>query len=143
MSRGCGELDLAAGVPGYGLAEPPPEHSALSKTRKRMSLEAHGAVLGWVLKRLRESGLLRGGTVRCEAWLEQLERASAIETPPRADLAKLDRKQPGKGSNKDPHDSEARITRMKDDRTRLVHKLEVLSATSLQLTSKPAHERSG
>ena len=59
--------------------------------------------------------------------LEQLAEAPGIETPTRQDLAKLDRKRPGKGSNKDwehPHDPEARITRMKDGRTRLAHKLE-------------------
>ena len=33
--------------PGYGLAKAPPEHSTLSKTRKRLSVEAHGAVFGW------------------------------------------------------------------------------------------------
>ena len=135
---------------GYGLAKTPPEHSTLSKTRKRLSLEAHGAVFGWVLEVLRESGLLRGKTVgvdsttleanaalraivrrddetEYDAWLEQLARSSGIETPTRADLAKLDRKRPGKGSNKDwkhPHDPEARITKMKDGRTRLAHKLE-------------------
>ena len=32
---------------GYGLAKTPPEHSTLSKTRKRLSLEAHGAVFVW------------------------------------------------------------------------------------------------
>ena len=136
---------------GYGLAKTPPEHSTLSKTRKRLSLEAHGSVFGWVLERLRESGLLRGKTVgvdsttleanaamraivrrddgtEYDAWLEQLARASGIETPTRQDLAKLDRKRPKKGSNKDwkhPHDPEARITKMKDGRTRLAHKLEV------------------
>ena len=137
--------------PGYGLAKTPPEHSTLSKTRKRLSLEAHGAVFGWVLERLQESGLLRGKTVgvdsttleanaamraivrrddatEYEAWLEGLARASGIETPTRQDLAKLDRTRPGKGSNKDwkhPHDPEARITKMKDGRTRLAHKLEL------------------
>jgi transposase len=136
---------------GYGLSKTPPEHSTLSKTRKRLSLEAHGAVFGWVLEVLRESGLLRGKTVgvdsttleanaamrtivrrddgtEYDAWLEQLARASGIDTPTRQDLAKLDRKRPGKGSNKDwehPHDPEARITRMKDGRTRLAHKLEM------------------
>ena len=62
-------------------------------------------------------------------WLlrEQLARASGIETPTREDLAKPDRKRPKKGSNKDwehPHDPEARITKMKDGRTHLAHKLE-------------------
>jgi len=135
---------------GYGLAKTPPEHSTLSKTRKRLSLEAHGAVFGWVLERLQESGLLKGKTIgvdsttleanaamraivrrddgtEYDAWLEQLAEASGIETPTREDLARLDRKRAKKGSNKDwehPDDPEARITKMKDGRTRLAHKLE-------------------
>ena len=135
---------------GYGLAENPPEHSTLSKTRKRLSVEAHAAVFGFVLERLQASGLLRGKTLGVDAttleanaalrtivrraggteyeeWLAQLARASGIETPTREDLAKLDRKRPNKGSNKDwvhPHDPEARITKMKDGRTHLAHKLE-------------------
>ena len=105
----------------------------------------------WVLERLQESGLLKGKTVGVDsttleanaamraivrrddgteynAWLEKLAEASGIETPTRDDLARLDRKRPKKGSNKDwkhPHDPEARITKMKDGRTRLAHKLEV------------------
>ena len=103
------------------------------------------------MRRNQQSGLLRGKTVgvdsttleanaamraivrrddgtEYDAWLEELARESGIETPTRADLAKLDRKRPKKGSNKDwkhPHDPEARITKMKDGRTRLAHKLEV------------------
>ena len=62
-----------------------------------------------------------------EAWLAQLARASGIEMLARADLGKLDRKRPKKGSNEDgvhPEDPEARITKMKDGRTHLAHKLE-------------------
>ena len=59
----CGDSISLREFLGYGLAKTPPEHSTLSKTRKRLSLEAHGAVFGWVLERLRESGLLRGKTV--------------------------------------------------------------------------------
>ena len=53
--------------------------------------------------------------------------ASGIETPTREDLVGTDRKRPNKASNRDwehPHDRDARITRMKDGRTRLAHKLE-------------------
>ena len=146
--RGRDSISLRE-ILGYGLAKTPPEHSMLSKTRKRLSLEAHGAVFGWVLEVLRESGLLRGRTLgvdstleanaamrvivrrddgtEYDAWLGQLAQSSGIETPTRDDLARLDRKRPKKGSNKDwkhPHDPEARITNMKDGRTRLAHKLE-------------------
>ena len=57
----------------------------------------------------------------------ELLRASGIAMSSREDLAKVDRKRPKKGSNKDwvdPHDPEARITKMKDGRTRLAHKCE-------------------
>ena len=57
----------------------------------------------------------------------ELAKASGIETPRREDLAKLDRKRAGKGSNrvwKHPHDADARITRMKDGRTHLAHTAE-------------------
>ena len=62
-----------------------------------------------------------------EEWLRELARSSGIETPTRTELAKLDRKRPKKGSNAErvhPGDPEARITKMKDGRTRLGHKLE-------------------
>ncbi len=139
---------------GYGLEKNPPEHSSLSKTRKRLSvattLEAHAAVFSRVLELLGASGLLSGKTLGVDAttleanaamrsivrrddgrgyeeWLEEVARASGIETPTRQDLAKLDRKRPKKGSNQDwvhPHDPEARITKMKDGRTHLAHKFE-------------------
>ncbi|MDE2805431.1 MAG: transposase [Gemmatimonadota bacterium] len=99
---------------GYGLSKNPPEHSGLSKTRKRLSVEAHAAVFGRVVELLRSSGLPSGRTLGVdsttleanaamrsivrrddgkgyEEWLEQVARASGIETPTREDLAKLDR----------------------------------------------------
>ena len=106
IARRCRDSISLREFLGYGLAKTPPEHSTLSKTRKRLSLEAHGAVFGWVLERLRESGLLRGKTVgvdsttleanaamraivrrddgtEYDAWLEELARESGIETPTR------------------------------------------------------------
>ena len=138
---------------GYGLSKNPPDHSSVSRTRRRLSLEAHEAVFGWVLERLRSSGLLSGKTLGVDAttleanaalrsivrrddgtgyedWLNELAQASGIDTPTCADLAKLDRKRPKKGSNDDwthPGDPEARITKMKDGRTHLAHKLEQAS----------------
>ena len=52
---------------GYGLHEATPDHSTLSKTRKRLALEAHEEVFGWVLGRLREAGLTQGGEVAVDA----------------------------------------------------------------------------
>src|SRR4030095_6146936 len=60
-------------------------------------------------------------------FLTKLAQASGIETPTRADLARVDRKRKNKGSNDDwthPHDPDAKITKMKDGRTHLAHKAE-------------------
>ena len=54
-------------------------------------------------------------------------KTAGIETPTREDLASVDRKRKNKASNDDwvnPHDPDARITKMKDGRTHLAHKAE-------------------
>ena len=109
---------------GYDLTERTPEHSTLSKTRQRLSVEVHLAVFGWVLALLKASGLLRGKTLGIDsmtleanaamksivlrengvsypAFLESLAKESGIETPTREDLAKLDKNRKNKGANKD------------------------------------------
>jgi transposase len=105
---------------GYELSQGTPDHSSLSRTRRRLDLETHQAVFGWVLRVLAETGLLRGKTVGIDAstleanaalrsivrrdtganydeYLEELAKASGISTPTRADLAKVDRKRSRKG----------------------------------------------
>src|SRR5207253_234536 len=108
------------------------------------------AVFTWVQQRLVEVGLLKGKTVAIDAttleanaamrsivrrdteetyqeFLTRLARASGIETPTREDLARLDRKRKKKTSNKEwtnPHDPDAKVTKMKDGRTHLAHKAE-------------------
>jgi transposase len=60
-------------------------------------------------------------------FLTKLAKASGIETATREDLAKLDRDRPKKGSNEEwehPDDPDAKITKMKDGRTHLAHKVE-------------------
>ena len=62
-----------------------------------------------------------------QEFLTDLAKQSGIETPTRQDLAKLDRKRKNKGSNDDwhnPHDPDAKITKMKDGTTHLAHKAE-------------------
>src|SRR6266487_3138759 len=62
-----------------------------------------------------------------EEFLKGLAKKSGIETPTREDLARFDRKRKNKASNKDwvnPHERDARITKMKDGRTHLAHKAE-------------------
>ena len=135
---------------GYALTQATPDHSSLSVIRRRLDVEAHSEVFRWVLRVLAEAGLLKGKTIGVDAttleanaalrsivrrdtgesyqaFLMRLAKASGIETPQREDLAKLDRKRPKKGSNKEwthPHDPDARITKMKDGRTHLAHKAE-------------------
>ena len=135
---------------GLGLDEETPHHSSLTRIRGRLSLEAHREVFGWVLRVLGTCGLVDGKTLGVDAttleanaalrsivrrdtnesyesFLQELAKESGITTPTRADLAKLDRKRPKKGSNSDwvhPHDPEAQITKMKDGRTHLAHKAE-------------------
>jgi len=135
---------------GYGLSDATPDHSTISRTRRPIDLETHQIVFGWVLKVLAEEGLLKGNTVAIDGttleanaalrsivrrdtgeayddFPKRLAKESGIETPTREQLAKLDRKRPKKGSNDDwenPHDPDARITKMKDGRTHLAHKAE-------------------
>jgi transposase len=62
-----------------------------------------------------------------QEFLITLAKASGIETPTREDLARLDQKRKKKGSNKDwknPHDPDAKITKIKDGHTHLAHKAE-------------------
>lgn len=135
---------------GYALTETTPDHSTLSRNRRLIAVETHQAVFGWVLKVLAKEGLLRGETIGIDAttleanaalrslvrrdtgegyaeYLQRLATASGITTPSRAALARLDRRRKGKASNDDwqnPHDPEARITKLKDGRTHLAHKAE-------------------
>jgi transposase len=138
------------GFLGLGLDEAPPEHSTISRTRRLIDLETHRAVFTWILQVLTTADLVKGKTIGIDAttleanaalrsivrrdsgetyqeFLTRLAQASGIETPTRADLARLDRKRPKKGRNTEwrhPYDPDARITKMKDGRTHLAHKAE-------------------
>jgi len=109
---------------GLGLGDSTPTHSSLSRIRTRLPLEVHNAVFDWVLQVLGTHGLIDGKTIGVDAttleanaalrsivrrdtgesyesYLEELARESGIETPTRADMAKVDKKRPKKGSNKE------------------------------------------
>ena len=132
------------------LPEATPDHSTISRTRRLIDLETHREVFTWMLQQLAEAGLVKGKTIGVDAttleanaalrsivrrdtgesyqeFLMQLAKASGIETPSREDLARLDRKRKNKGSNDDwthPQDPDAKVTKMKDGRTHLAHKVE-------------------
>ena len=133
------------------MTEAAPDHSTLSRTRRRIDVETHEAVFTWVLERVAEAGLVRGKTVGLdattleanaamrsierrdtgesyEAFLRRLAEASGVETPTRADLARFDRSRKNKKtSNKEwqsPQDPDAKVAKRKDGRTHLAHKAE-------------------
>jgi transposase len=154
---------------GYELTERTPDHSTLSVIRNRVDVETHEEVFGWILERLDEHGLIKGKTIGVDAttleanaalrslvrrdtgqsyrdFLEALAKESGIETPTREDLARLDRKRKGKGSNDDwynPYDPDAKITKMKDGRTHLAHKAEhavdMDTGATVAVTVQPAN----
>ncbi len=136
---------------GYELGDSTADHSTISRTRRLIDSETHEAVFTWVLQMLAKSGLLRGKTLGVDAttleanaalrsivrrdtgesyqdYVAGLAKASGIETPTRAELARFDRKRKKRStSNKDwknPHDPDAKVTKMKDGRTHLAHKAE-------------------
>ena len=153
---------------GYDLSEPTPDHSTVSRTRRLYSLETHRAVMRWVLGILRKHRLANGQSVCIDAttlqanasmkslvrrdtgqtyedYLRQLAQAEGNEQPTKEQLARLDRKRKKKACNDDwtnPNDPSARITKMKDGRTKLAHKAEhavdLASGAVLAVTLQPA-----
>lgn len=153
---------------GYDVTQAPPDHSTISRTRRLIDVETHQAVFTWVLQALGREGLIDGKTLGVDAttleanaalrsivrrdtgesyqeFLQRLAQESGIETPSREDLARLDKKRPKKGSNqewKNPHDPDAKITKMKDGRTHLAHKAEhavdLETGAILAVTIQPA-----
>jgi transposase len=135
---------------GLSLSQSPPDHSTISRTRRLIDVETHQEVFAWVLTVLGKEGLLQGRTIGVDAttleanaamksivrrdtgegygeFLRRLAEESGEATPTRAELARKDKKRKGKGSNDDwtnPHDPDAKITKMKDGRTHLAHKAE-------------------
>jgi len=128
-----------------------PDHSWLSKTRRRLPHEVHERVFGWVLKLVGEQGLIGGKRIGVDAstmeanaalrtivrredgrtyreMLTQMAEESGIETPSGDDLARLDRARKGKKlSNQEwasKTDPQARIAKLKDGRTHLAYKPE-------------------
>lgn len=135
---------------GIGLDEDTPDHSTLSRTRRLIDVETHQKVFQWVLELVAKEGLLKGKTIGIDAttleanaalrsivrrengesyneFLTGLAQASGIETPTREQLAQMDKKRKKRMSNEEwmnPHDPDAKITKMKDGSTHLAHKAE-------------------
>ena len=135
---------------GLSLEEQTPDHSTLSKTRRLMNLGTHKSVFRWVLKRLAAEGLLSGKTLGVDATtleanaslksivrrdngasydehVTELMKTEGLAEPTPAERQRFDRRRKKSLSNREwvnPHDPEARITKMKDGRTHLAYKAE-------------------
>ncbi len=136
---------------GLGLDQAPPDHSTISRTRRLIALETHRAVFTWILQCLSTASLVKGKTIGVDAttleanaalrsivprdsgesyeeFLTTLAKASGIETPTRADLARINRKRKKRGLELMIGPIRTipmpRITKMKDGRTHLAHKAE-------------------
>jgi transposase len=163
---GGGQLKLPQ-VSGLRFEEQTPDHSTVSRTGRLYSVETHRAAKK-VLKILRKHGLAdaqsmcidatsleanaamkslvrRDTGVTYDEYLRQLALAEGIENPTEEQLARLDRTRKKKTSNDDwtnPNNPSARITKMKDGRTRLAYKAEhavdLASGALLAVTVQPA-----
>ena len=136
---------------GMTLTEATPDHSTISRTRRLLPLETHRAVFRWVLRRVAEQGLLKNKTIGIDAttleanaalksivqrdtgesyqdYLKGLAEAAGMVEPTAAELARFDRRRQGRRTSnqdwKNPHDEEARITKLKDGRTHFAYKAE-------------------
>jgi len=153
---------------GLSLEEQTPDHSTLSKTRRLMNLGTHKAVFRWALKQVAREGLLSGKNLGVDATtleanaalksivrrddgvsydehVTQLMKTEGVEEPTPAQRQRFDRKRKKSLSNRDwvnPHDREARITKMKDGRTHLAYKAEhavdLETGVVVALTVQPA-----
>ena len=136
---------------GIPLTESSPEHSSLTRVRKRLPLEVHEEVFKFVLRIAIEKKLLKGKTVAVDAttleanaamksierkdtgedykeYLRRLAEEAGIADPTDEDLRRFDKKRKGKKvpntewqSSTDP---DSRIIKMKDGRTHLAYKAE-------------------
>ena len=137
---------------GLELGDPIPDHSTLSRIRQRLDAEAYQEVFRFVLSMVEQKGLLRGKVVgvdstylRADAsmkaivrrdsgesykeYLKSLAREAGIEEPTEEDARRIDRNRKKKTSNEEwvsETDPSAKITRLKDGRTRLAYKPETV-----------------
>lgn len=139
---------------GVALTEQTPDHSTLTRTRKRLPLTIHEQVFEFVLKVASDKKLLSPGTIAVDAttleanaamksivrkdtgedWREyviRLMREEGIiaedEEPSDEDIRRFDKKRKKKVSNEEwesATDPAARIAKMKDGRTHMAYKAE-------------------
>ena len=128
-----------------------PDHSSLTRIRRRLPEEVHEAVFRKVLAMAHEHALLVGKTAAVDAtlleanaamksivrkdtgedyrtYLKHLAEEAGLKDPTNEELKRFDKKRPGKKtSNRDwesKSDPDSRVMKMKDKRTHLSYKAE-------------------
>jgi transposase len=136
---------------GLGPSEESPDHSSLTRIRKRLPIEVHEEVFRFVLQLAEKKNLLKGKTIAIDsttleanaamksivrkesgedykAYLRKLAQEAGIEDPSDDDLRRFDKGRKDKTlSNEDwesKTDPDSRIARMKDNTTHLAYKAE-------------------
>jgi transposase len=136
---------------GFSLTDRTPDHSTISGTRRRLPVEWHEEVFALLTSILAKKRILKGDTLAIDAstieanaamrsivrkdtaqsypeYVEALAKASGVTSPTAAELQRFDRKRKGKKLSNDdwehPEDPDAKITRMKDGRTKMGYKVE-------------------
>ncbi|MEO6325202.1 MAG: transposase, partial [Thermoanaerobaculia bacterium] len=136
---------------GYEMTKEMPDHSTLSRWRRKLPLSVHRAVFEWIVRLARQEGILKGRKIAIDSttleanaamktivrkadgatyqqYLKKLAQAEGIENPKAQDLQRMDRKRKTKKvSNrtwKSESDGDARIARMNAGNTRMAYKVE-------------------
>jgi transposase len=135
---------------GVALTGQTPEHSSMTRIRKRLPEAVFEQVFSFVLKVAVEHRLLKGKTIAVDAttleanaamkslvrrdtgedwktYVRSLAAAEGMDNPTDEDLRRFDKKRKKKTSNKDwqsASDPDSRVTKMKDGRTHLAYKAE-------------------
>jgi transposase len=147
----CSDSRSLCSFLGLGPTEESPDHSSLTRIRKRLPLEVHEEVFQFVLNLAQSKNLLRGKTVGVDSttleanaamksivrkeggeeykeYLRKLAVESGIEDPSDEDLRRFDKGRKGKTlSNEEwesKSDPDSRIAKMKDGTTHLAYKVE-------------------
>ena len=136
---------------GMALIDTTPDHSSLTRVRKRLPEATHESVFDWVLGLAERKKLVSGTAVGVDsttleanaamksivrketgedykAYLKRLAGEAGIAEPSDEDLRRFDKTRPGKTCSnaewESSTDPAARVTKMKDGRTHLAYKAE-------------------
>ena len=147
----CADSRALQAFLGYLPTETTPDHSSLTKIRRRLPTDIHERVFVFVLGLAEQKGLLKGQTVGVDAtlleanaamrgivrrdsgddwkaYLRKLAAEAGLQDPSDEDLRRFDKRRKGKKvSNKEwvsPTDPDSRIAKMKDGTTHLAYKAE-------------------